>query len=403
MATPPITTHRGANPSLIVFLAWRDLRSSPLTAAVLVAAVAVGVAFQVPNTANILGYEAEVLEQGVKSGFGDVRVYPRQGRRIDEAATTLDRLRSTPGVRAVAAVLILPAVVGRDQAFQSVAALAVDAPDGRRPFRLVEGQALPPGDRHGVLLGRSLARRLGVRVGDEVKLRVVLGREQLDEDVGRYRLTVRGLFAGAFTVCATDSIVVDRRFLASELGNPDATDMLLVYSDDPDRAGALSARLAGSFPGLDARTWAEDSALLRNAIHGSAAVAASSSAMVLVAVALPVAALLYLRSVNRRRQVALMAAMGIGGSEVFVAFLLQALLIGLVGVALGCPIAYGLLRYFRAHPIFEMEEFVLRPVEAIRTFVWPAVTVLVATVLSGVYPAWRAARIDPAEILRRGA
>ena len=102
MATPPITTHRGANPSLIVFLAWRDLRSGPLTAAVLVAAVAVGVAFQVPNTANILGYEAEMLEQGVKSGFGDVRVYPRQGRRIDEAATTLDRLRSTPGVRGFA-------------------------------------------------------------------------------------------------------------------------------------------------------------------------------------------------------------------------------------------------------------------------------------------------------------
>src|SRR5947207_14805552 len=128
---------------LPLFLAWRDLRSSPMTAAVLVAAVAVGVGFQVPNTANILGYEAEMLEQGVKSGFGDVRVYPRQGRRIDEAATTLDRLRSTPGVRAVAAVLLLPAVVGRDQAFQSVAALAGEPPDRRRPFRLVEGQALP--------------------------------------------------------------------------------------------------------------------------------------------------------------------------------------------------------------------------------------------------------------------
>src|SRR5437763_3284650 len=109
MATPPITTHRGANPSLIVFLAWRDLRSSPMTAAVLVAAVAVGVGFQVPNSANILGYEAEMLEQGVRSGFGDVRIHPRRGRHIDKASVTLDRVRSVAGVHAAAAVLILPA------------------------------------------------------------------------------------------------------------------------------------------------------------------------------------------------------------------------------------------------------------------------------------------------------
>src|SRR4051812_23973568 len=244
---------------LLPFLAWRDLRSSPLTALVLVTAVAVGVGFQVPNTANILGYEAEMLDQGVKSGFGDVRVYPRNGRHIDNASVTLDRVRATAGVHAAAAVLILPAVVGRDEEFQSVAALAVDAPDGRQPFRLVEGEALRPGDSEGVLLGRTLARRLGVRVGEAVKVRVVFGRDRLDEDVGRYRLTVRGLFAGAFTVCATDSIVVDRRFLAGELGNPDATDVLLVYSDDPDRAAALSARIAASFPALDVRSWTEDS------------------------------------------------------------------------------------------------------------------------------------------------
>src|SRR5436305_4703858 len=121
MATPPITTHRGANPSLIVFLAWRDLRSSPLTAAVLVAAVAAGVAFQVPNTANILGYEAEMLEQGVKCGFGDVRLYPRRSRRIEAAKATMTRVRATPGIHAVDAILILPAAIGHEGHFQSVA------------------------------------------------------------------------------------------------------------------------------------------------------------------------------------------------------------------------------------------------------------------------------------------
>jgi len=308
VATSGTTSHRRASPALLAFLAWRDLGATPLTALVLVGAVAAGIGFQVPNTANILGYEAEMIEEGVKSGFGDVRAYPRRGRRIDDASVTLERVRAVPGVKGVAGALILPALVVSGEQLQSVAALALEAPDGRHPFRLVEGQPLPAGDDRGVLLGRSLAHRLGVRVGDEVKLRVVLGRDQLDEEAGRYRLTVRGLFAGAFAVCATDSIVVDRRFLARELGHPDATDVLLIYSDDPDGAKALAARLAASFPALDARSWAEDSALLRNAIHGSAAVAAVSSAMVLLAVALPVAALLYVRSIQRRRQVALMAA-----------------------------------------------------------------------------------------------
>ena len=380
-------TNRRATSGLLAFLAWRGLRSSPLTLVVLVGAVAAGVAFQVPNTANILGYEAEMLEQGVKCGFGDVRLYPRRSRRIEAAKATMTRVRATPGIHAVDAILILPAAIGHEGHFQSVAALALDSPDGRQPFRLVEGQLLPPGDREGILVGRALARRLG---------------NDLDEDVGRYHLTVRGLFAGTFTVCATDTIVVDRRFVAGELGDPEATDMLLVYSDDPEGAGALAARLAGAFSSLDARSWTEDSALLRSAIHGSAAVAASSTAMVLVAVGLPVAALLYIQSINRRRQVALMAAIGIGGAEIFVVFFLQALFVGLTGIALGCPIGYGLVRYFRAHPIFEMEQFVLRPVLAARTFVWPALTVLAATLISGVYPAWRAARIDPAEILRRG-
>jgi ABC-type lipoprotein release transport system permease subunit len=368
---------------------------------VLVGAAAVGIAFQVPNTANILGYESEMLEQGVRGGFGDVRAYPRHGRRIDHAAAAVAGVRATPGVHGVAALLILPGVVASADDVQSVAVFGVDAPDGRRPYRIVEGEPLRPGDAGGVLLGRNLARRLRVRPGEKINLRVALGRDQLDDEIGRYSLTVRGILAGAFSICATDTVVVDRGLLARDVGQPDAADLLIVYSDDPDGAPGLAARLSAQVSSIDARTWAEDSALLRNAIHGSAAVAATSNALVLVAVALPLAALLYVRSVHRRRQIALMSAMGVGAPEIFIASLLQALMVGIPGILLGCPIGYALIRYFQAHPIFAMDEFVLRPIVALRTFVWPSAVVLFATLVAGLIPALHAARLDPADVLRR--
>jgi len=101
MAIPATTTSRRRIAGLLAFLAWRDLLSSPLIALILVAAVAAGVGFQVPNTANILGYEAEMLEQGVRSGFGDVRIHPRRGRRIEQPALDLSRTRQTGAVSEV--------------------------------------------------------------------------------------------------------------------------------------------------------------------------------------------------------------------------------------------------------------------------------------------------------------
>ena len=59
-----------------------------------------------------------------------------------------------------------------------------------------------------------------------------------------------------------------------------------------------------------------------------------------------------------------------------------------------------LVRYFEAFPIFRSPDFVLRPMVTAWAFLWPASVVLAATLLAGVYPAWRAARVDPVGALR---
>jgi lipoprotein-releasing system permease protein len=209
---------------------------------------------------------------------------------------------------------------------------------------------------------------------------------------------IKGIAGGSFG--SMETIFVERSFLGVEAGTPEAASMVVLHTDDHAVAQPVAAKIAADLPDAQVRAWMDDGAYLVNALKATDAVGTVSQAMVVAAVTIPVLALLSVSVLHRRREVGVLSALGFGQAEIFLAFLLQALIVGLLGVGLGCGIGYGLVRYFQSHPIFEWESFVLRPVLSIECFLRPAIVALTATLVAGVYPAWRAARVDPARVLR---
>src|SRR6185369_12340174 len=100
------------------------------------------------------------------------------------------------------------------------------------------------------------------------------------------------------------------------------------------------------------------------------------------------------------RQIGLLTAMGWSRADLFVTFLLQALILGAAGLLVGGVIAVSLVRSLVAHPIFNWQGFVVRPVLAATDLAWTAGAILATAIVAGSYPAWRAARLDPSRILR---
>jgi ABC-type lipoprotein release transport system permease subunit len=387
---------------LLAWLGLRALGEHPLSLLLLLLAVAAGVGFQVPNVANVAGYRAELLKQEVGSGSGDVRVRPRKGARFRDAEPILQRLRAIDGVAAAQPVLILPAALHNGPQFSLTHITGVEAV-GRRPYEIVEGQDLDPRDENGVVLGTRLASNMEVAVGDELELDVLLSaRPRLildDQGVGHYTVRVRGLVG----FNAVDHFFANRRFLATELGEDGAASAIIVHATEPSLplARRIAAATQEALPSVTAASWFDDSRYLRSAVGALDAIANVTGFMTLVAVGVPVLALLYIDALNRRRQVSLLVAMGFRPREIFGIFLMKAALIGVMGVLFGLVLAGGLLAYFSAHPLFNWERFVLRPVVTLHGVLWPALLVLAATVLAGSYPAWRAARVDPSSTLRR--
>jgi len=386
---------------LLFFLAWGNLLDDSFSVVLLVAAVAAGVTFQVPNVANQRGYEAALMSEGVSAGDGDIRLRPRQKAGIENARAISQRLSAHPEIAAVVPVVVKPGALKAAGALVGAPIIALDGAASFRPFRMLQGQPLDPGERDGVLVGVALAKRLGVAVGDSVSVRVILaiGAASIDEDdVGRFRMTVRGIVGGTFG--AQESVFVDRAFLAAEAGEPDVATMILVYLNDHARASALARRINAELPTLQARAWLDDSPYLASSLQASHAVGAVSQSMVVCAVTLPLLALLYISVLHRRRDIGVLAALGFGAREIFFIFLTQALIVGVCGSIVGCAGGYALIRYFLTHPIFEWQGFVIRPVLDASCFLQPVLIALCAAILAGVYPALRAARLEPAPVFR---
>ena len=401
-----------------LFVAMRGLLRSRLTTALLVLAVAAGVGFQIPNTANLLGYTHTMLKKVTTRGFGDVRVRHATEPLMEDGDAIAAAIANVSGVRATVPIVTLPAGLlarGRQVVCE---AHGVDPKSAVKPYRIRAGQELAPDDE-GVLVGTGLADKLGIKPGDTIELRVLfpapVGVEGGSPTVGEYKRVVRGTAQGTFG--AHSSVFVTRELFARAMARPKAASRVLVYRGDRNAAAGVSevrrdapkatrelaARAAEVAPGLEVVTWMEENPVADSAIRGNEVLGVVSHTMVVIAVTIPVAALLFVTVESRRREVAMLAALGFAQAEIFVAFLLQALVVAVVGIAFGCALGGALLRWFEIHPIFESAEFVIRPAVSIATFTDPALVILITTLCAALVPAWCATWVDPARVLRSGA
>ncbi len=387
---------------LLVYLARKSLFSSRITLVLLVLSLAAGAGFQMANTANLSAFRASLLDENLTHGTGDVRVEPRDEARFRDGDAIAAQIRALPGVRDAQPLLVFAGAIGKTGKRFYGAPIYGVSPMQLPPYHLLQGTHLAPGDRDGILLGTQYVKRLEVGVGDKVELRVIFGVAGAaidDDNVGRFTMTVRGIVGGSAS--AYRFAYIDRSFIAAEAGDPKSASAILVHLYDHEAAREVAARIAAVVPSAEAVGWREDDPYLPNYLGANETVTSVSYAMVIAAVSVPMWALLYIHVLRRRREIGVLVAMGFGTGEVFAMYLLQALVVAIIGCAVGAALGLGLILYFQAHPLFEWETMVVRPLVAAGVFAGPALVITATALLAGSYPAWRAARTDPAAVLRR--
>jgi len=380
--------------------------------------VAVGVAALIVVLSVMNGFEQELRGRLLNLSAHGVVTAPDGG--LEDWRQPLERIRATPGVTGVAPFVEVQAMLSSDGRLKGTLLRGIDpelegsVSEIRRHLLAGSLDALQPG-RDALLLGRLLAARLQVGLGDTVSLLVPTSGAGGTRLVPRMRrFTVVGLFEIGMEEQDGALALTNLEDAAAARGRPGEVSGLRLRYADLFAAPAVTRELAAALgPGYQARDWTAENASYFRAVRIEKTMMTLILSLVIAVAAFNIVATLVMVVGDKRAEIAILRTMGMPPGSVLRIFVVQGALIGVVGTLLGA--AAGVPLAIHAGSIMPALEsvfgFSLLPADVYyisrlpSELRWGQVAIvtgiaLVLCLISTLYPSLRAARTEPAEALR---
>ena len=374
--------------------------------------VAVGVMALIVALALMTGVQGELRDR-ILGSMAHVFVWRTGG--IVDYRQDVERLQKVEGVLGAAPAINDQAVLIKDDMKAFINLKGVDpALEGRvtdlssalSSGRLSDLRDGTEEEDPGILLGKELAAKLRVKVGDSLSLLTpegtltpggVMPRLRPMRVVGIYSLGLYE-FDSAYGFVSLD--------FAQRILHKDAPDLIQLkvaeMYDAPQIAERIRQESAGDFITED---WTEMNEQLFSALSTEKLGMSIAVGLIVMVGALNIIASLILLVMEKTRDIAILKTMGTSSAVVMRIFMMQGLIIGVVGTAVGAMTGLALCWVLDTYQLIHISQEVYQ-VSYIPFVVLPRdfITVVAASItiafLATLYPSRQAARLDPVQALR---
>ena len=354
----------------------------------------------------VMGSIAEKLtllvDGGVQYYQGKVVVFPK----VTNSSTSLlsiDRQRDLEKIHGVAAVSAqVSANLTTETATVSFGpAAAVGGSDGRgdsyEKFKITysDGRALKPTENGKVAVGSDLVKKLGAVVGGTVKI-----RDKYYEVVGIANKTLTTPDTTVFmTLPDAQKIAADDLpdVIKNNVNSATLVSDFAVYPQDGEQPSVVAAAVKRKIDGVEAYTSTEFEQQIKAPLQVFTSIIYAIGAISLLVGGLSVINTMTMSVSERTREIGIRKAIGASDGQVMAQFVAESAVIGLLGGLGG--LAFGLIVAALGNAAGAASGQALFLVTT-RLMVISVAFAVFLGVISGLYPAWHAARLNPVAALR---
>ena len=406
-------------PSFELFLSLRHLKSKKRERFISIATficflgVSLGVMALIVVLSVMNGFQ-EAIKEKILALSAHVLVLNHQGPFLPEEAS--EKLKGLKEIRSLSPMVLTQLMVSSDYASSGAVLRGItrEAPEvSYLQEKLLDGERnLKSGE---VWIGVELSKILGVRVGDRLRLVSPSGRFHPFGMIPRVKdVVISGIFQAGMYDYDVALILAPLEDVQSFLSLGNKVTHLAIRVKDIYQAHTVSKqiqRLLGGF--FFTRDWMEMNKNLFYALRMERRVMFILLSLIVAVGAFNIIGVLMMSVMERRREIAILRSMGAQKKTILKIFLYQGLLIGTIGTFIGT--LGGIILSLNISRIANMLEtlFGLKflPPDVYYITEVPSkldltdtvaivVLALSLSLLSSLYPAWKASNLDPVEVLR---
>jgi lipoprotein-releasing system permease protein len=404
-----------------MFLAFRYLRSRRkrrmvrVTVLVGIIGIACGVAALIIALSLANGFRDEMRNK-ILSGTSHITLVRKDGTSIKDWHNLYAKLKNINGIASVAATSYEGALVDgpNNPAYAVLRGVDTESKWAIEGIKrtLVSGSVEPLLDNKTepsvpkVVIGTDLASRLGVGVGDGLRI-VTANMVLVSSEPQTKKIYISGIFRSGLYEYDSTWIYMPLSMIAALSGDVPSASAINIETKDVNDVGAISEELRKTLGDeFSVVNWHEANHQLFAALQLERRVVMFVIALIVLIAVMNITTTLMLTVVERRMDIAILRTLGAGSGSIMSIFMIEGAMTGIVGACVG--VMLGLIVCY----VGDHFKIVSLPAEVYSISAVPfhvnyfeaflsAASALLLSVMATIYPARAASKLHPVEILRQ--